>query len=53
MGGFNQESYHFEMMQGTRKSLINPDLPSFSQSNGDMQVTDQFQELALRSLFSV
>lgn len=51
MGGFNQESYHFEMMQGTRKSLINPDLPSFSQSNGDMQVTDQFQELALRSLF--
>lgn len=51
MAGFNQESYHFELLQGTRKGLINPDLPSLSQSSGEMQTSDEFQELALRSLF--
>ena len=51
MAGFNQESYHSEFLQGSRKGLINPDLPSLSQSSGEMQTSDGFQELALRSLF--
>lgn len=51
MGGFNQERYYYEELVGTRKGLINPDLPSLSQSNGEMTTSDGFNELALRSLF--
>lgn len=51
MGGFNQELYYYEYLKGKRNDLINPDLPSLSQSSGEMQTSDEFQELALRSLF--
>lgn len=51
MGGFNQESYYYEFLNATRKGLINPDLPSLGQCNGEMQTSDSFSELALRSLF--
>ena len=51
MAGFNQEEYYYESLYGKRNDLLNPDLPSLSQSNGEMQANDGFNELALRSLF--
>ncbi|MEG1659568.1 MAG: TonB-dependent receptor, partial [Bacteroides sp.] len=51
MGGFNQEEYHFEKLSGTRKDLIDPNLPSLGLATGDMTASDEFNELALRSLF--
>lgn len=51
MCGFNQEEFYYESLYGKRNNLLNPDLPSLSQANGDMQTADSFNELALRSLF--
>ncbi|MGL5620189.1 MAG: SusC/RagA family TonB-linked outer membrane protein, partial [Tannerellaceae bacterium] len=51
MAGFNQEAYHYESLYGKRRDLINQELPSLGQASGEMQTTDSFNELALRSLF--
>lgn len=51
MGGFNQEEYHYELLKGTRKNLMDQDMPSLGLATGDMVTEDGFSELALRSLF--
>lgn len=51
MGGFNQEEYHYEWLKGSRKDLVDQNLPSLGLATGDMTAEDAFNELALRSLF--
>lgn len=51
MGGFNQESWYYELLESTRQDPINQNLPSLSQSTGTITTKDAFQEYALRSLF--
>lgn len=53
MGGFNQEEYYYELLAGSRQDLINQDLPSLGLATGTLTNNDNFQEYALRSLFTV
>ena len=51
MGGFNQESKTTKNLKVTKLDVIADDLPSISQSTGELTATDGFTQYATRSLF--
>jgi len=52
MAGFNQEERYYEMMAGSKKNMINADMPSFS-SSADLTplITDTYTDYTIRSGF--
>ncbi|MGM9738121.1 MAG: TonB-dependent receptor [Candidatus Cryptobacteroides sp.] len=51
MVGFSQEHLNVNMFTSKRFDLVSQDVPYLSQATGDMAVSDDEQELALRGLF--
>ena len=51
MAGFSQEHNYYEEMKANRKDIINPDMPSFNGSVGEVIITDNFTDYAIRGGF--